>query len=80
MLFRSIDLEVSHPSTNGPAYVRRLDNDDKTMYSIELNKFQALFAAGGAYYDLPGLLLEEDERSEERRVGKECRSRWSPYH
>ena len=24
--------------------------------------------------------LEYDERSEERRVGKECRSRWSPYH
>ena len=23
---------------------------------------------------------EELERSEERRVGKECRSRWSPYH
>ena len=22
----------------------------------------------------------EDVRSEERRVGKECRSRWSPYH
>ena len=22
----------------------------------------------------------EHERSEERRVGKECRSRWSPYH
>ena len=22
----------------------------------------------------------EAERSEERRVGKECRSRWSPYH
>ena len=21
-----------------------------------------------------------DMRSEERRVGKECRSRWSPYH
>ena len=34
------------------------------------------------------LLCEEDaygyqlvqKRSEERRVGKECRSRWSPYH
>ena len=26
-------------------------------------------------------LLETCEtRSEERRVGKECRSRWSPYH
>src|SRR5256885_9745038 len=22
----------------------------------------------------------EPQRSEERRVGKECRSRWSPYH
>ena len=22
----------------------------------------------------------EKNRSEERRVGKECRSRWSPYH
>ena len=33
------------------------------------------------------LIVENDkitnfkyERSEERRVGKECRSRWSPYH
>src|SRR5256885_16220036 len=24
--------------------------------------------------------LQGDVRSEERRVGKECRSRWSPYH
>ena len=29
-----------------------------------------------------GLILEDERqlRSEERRVGKECRSRWSPYH
>src|ERR1019366_1394329 len=26
------------------------------------------------------LLLTSEVRSEERRVGKECRSRWSPYH
>ena len=25
-------------------------------------------------------LFNESSRSEERRVGKECRSRWSPYH
>ena len=25
-------------------------------------------------------LAQINERSEERRVGKECRSRWSPYH
>jgi len=32
-------------------------------------------AAGAAPAD-----LHEKHRSEERRVGKECRSRWSPYH
>ena len=26
------------------------------------------------------LVGDEINRSEERRVGKECRSRWSPYH
>jgi len=26
------------------------------------------------------IVLPKVERSEERRVGKECRSRWSPYH
>ena len=25
-------------------------------------------------------VIKTDYRSEERRVGKECRSRWSPYH
>ena len=31
---------------------------------------------GGATFPVP----VSDTRSEERRVGKECRSRWSPYH
>ena len=26
------------------------------------------------------LTAVDNNRSEERRVGKECRSRWSPYH
>src|SRR5689334_7673511 len=30
--------------------------------------------------DVPTLLIRGTTRSEERRVGKECRSRWSPYH
>ena len=29
---------------------------------------------------LLGITTEDQDRSEERRVGKECRSRWSPYH
>ena len=38
------------------------------------------------YYNLSPLLMQIHAflcsvmRSEERRVGKECRSRWSPYH
>src|SRR5256885_3214848 len=50
---------------------------------------------GGTHEDAPGLHVPEQglparaalglaprhgPRSEERRVGKECRSRWSPYH
>ena len=30
--------------------------------------------------EFPVLFEDEHVRSEERRVGKECRSRWSPYH
>ena len=32
------------------------------------------------YYFTVASLAKFDPRSEERRVGKECRSRWSPYH
>src|SRR2546430_11213204 len=35
------------------------------------------WAGGGAWGFQGGT---EKNRSEERRVGKECRSRWSPYH
>src|SRR5260221_8542552 len=31
-------------------------------------------------HNLCGISREQEIRSEERRVGKECRSRWSPYH
>src|SRR3989441_2693011 len=47
--------------------------------------FKAQALAGRAEIRLaqgePELAIREaQERSEERRVGKECRSRWSPYH
>ena len=54
--------------------------------SVNINKVATLRNARGG--NLPNLLevakdLERfgaQGRSEERRVGKECRSRWSPYH
>ena len=32
------------------------------------------------YVEIPHFMKSTATRSEERRVGKECRSRWSPYH
>ena len=40
-----------------------------------LNKEYAEAKAKGLALD-----MSRGKRSEERRVGKECRSRWSPYH
>src|SRR5258708_6812446 len=37
-------------------------------------------AQGMRVIDLSGAWRLKEARSEERRVGKECRSRWSPYH
>jgi len=45
--------------------------------------FEDAMAEGRGVTVLDGRLIEAmhvSERSEERRVGKECRSRWSPYH
>ena len=47
--------------------------NEKSMYYVIKNA-----PAGQWYVDLDK--LGNDTRSEERRVGKECRSRWSPYH
>ena len=42
----------------------------------------AFIGLGVMGYPMAGYISKagHDVRSEERRVGKECRSRWSPYH
>src|SRR5205085_7997728 len=37
-------------------------------------------ARKGASWPTPATSTRTTRRSEERRVGKECRSRWAPYH
>src|SRR3712207_1609815 len=39
-----------------------------------------LLESRGIHTHFEKKLSEREQRSEERRVGKECRSRWSPYH
>src|ERR1043166_1634008 len=53
-----------------------------------LSNVHAVLKAAGSDWDrvlkvnisVADIELWEPVRSEERRVGKECRSRWSPYH
>ena len=50
---------------------------------VSVNKVKILFSTdNGATFShtLATGLANNTTRSEERRVGKECRSRWSPYH
>ena len=50
----------------------QIEHVSKTFNPGTINEKKALI-------DL-NVSLKDGDRSEERRVGKECRSRWSPYH
>jgi len=54
----------------------------KLLDNLTLNKFKNVIPVQSAVSDFSGqsILYFDKNRSEERRVGKECRSRWSPYH
>ena len=51
-------------------FVKNRNGGEKTYFlgGREMGPWVAALSAGAS------------DRSEERRVGKECRSRWSPYH
>src|SRR5256885_6807661 len=51
---------------------------DAVITGHDRDELGALVFLSPAARDLPP--EEVRSRSEERRVGKECRSRWSPYH
>ena len=49
------------------------------VFAILLTANYGTDTANGAY-SVSNYIIFVILRSEERRVGKECRSRWSPYH
>ena len=65
-----------------------LCNDFRFSDEFVSDLYKANLKAGVDYmefgYKASKEIFDEDDfgkwRSEERRVGKECRSRWSPYH
>ena len=52
----------------------------QTKRQKEIRKFRESLTTGDKIVTAGGLFGKIKERSEERRVGKECRSRWSPDH
>src|SRR5256886_17673501 len=56
-----------------------LKHGNPTVVNVILN-IQPVISTIGAFLLFGDRLARQFFRSEERRVGKECRSRWSPYH
>ena len=52
----------------------RFRSDSPSRFTLKLAAYKTALTFEKAFF--MGILT----RSEERRVGKECRSRWSPYH
>ena len=51
------------------------------MYNNKCEQFPSNIIANAFNFNEADFFeAASDDRSEERRVGKECRSRWSPYH
>src|SRR3712207_2494655 len=83
-----------HAYPGVPEVLEELDRRDDVVQSLLTGNIQSnaalkVSAFGlerwldfevGAYGSDPHEERSELVRSEERRVGKECRSRWSPYH
>ena len=65
---------IGNLSDNGATYVKNGDNVSITFTIVEEKAIST---------DPVVTITQSNDtqiRSEERRVGKECRSRWSPYH
>ena len=63
----------------GTGFITDLDRylfGQGTHYEI----YEKMGAHPKTYRGKDGMYFAVWARSEERRVGKECRSRWSPYH
>ena len=85
----AIKLPGSQANQSLPIASQRLSIDKPSIPSsssvtladlIDINGL-TLFSLDGVSIPVPTISpTETTDRSEERRVGKECRSRWSPYH
>ena len=52
----------------------------ETITAFDTSDLKVHIAGTVKDFDPTQYIEKKEVRSEERRVGKECRSRWSPYH
>src|SRR5256884_8773250 len=84
-LFRSLDLLHVLEKLWKAAYVFHAEGSTEAEQWVRLRAEKILEGhvsqvVQGIRQMVTKLALGGSKRSEERRVGKECRSRWSPYH
>ena len=84
--------KIEHAIQNQPCTVKDLKNkfggdrgaDRKVMEAVDQLVHEAVICQRqGVFFTVRSGRADKAllcKRSEERRVGKECRSRWSPYH
>src|SRR6266511_1573281 len=94
--FQIVISDWQMPEVDGPELCRRMRARAADRYSYFLlvtatggkkRYLEGMEAGADAFITKPidmdelrARLKAAERRSEERRVGKECRSRWSPYH
>src|SRR2546429_9719576 len=75
---------AEHPMSEGmdlnKTLLRIRGFSDVTLHGSNLKGDNTSFSLGQVDLFVTSDVSEKLKRSEERRVGKECRSRWSPYH
>ena len=64
--------------SNPTLYINKINNS--ILFDEKNKEFTICDGSLGTYKFCDVIRSQIVYRSEERRVGKECRSRWSPYH
>ena len=73
------ELKEEYP-VSAQVVATKAERDDEIRAIFEGKEDKLILVIGPCSADNEDAVIDYISRSEERRVGKECRSRWSPYH